>query len=65
MNQTFTTKRRHIPDLGNLRMLFEVFGACMLLLGNPTFAQQGATVKITEPLIPTCLSGGNNMWLPI
>lgn len=47
MNQTFTTKGRHVPDLGDLWILFEVFGACVLLLGNPTFAQQGATIKIT------------------
>lgn len=47
MNQNFTAKVRHLPYLGNLWVLFAVFGACLLLLGCPTFAQQGATIKIT------------------
>lgn len=50
MNQNFTIKVRHLPYLGNLWVLFAVFSACLLLLGSPTYVQQGTIIKIAGNL---------------
>ncbi|QNN43706.1 SusC/RagA family TonB-linked outer membrane protein [Pedobacter roseus] len=47
MNQNFTARIRHLPYQGNLWILLSVLCVCFLLLGSSTFAQQGATIKIT------------------